>query len=49
MLRFDIRPHPYKRIVLEADGSYTLAYKAWRIRFERMEAGDVLISRLRTA
>lgn len=49
MLRFDIRPHPYKRIALESDGSYTLAYKAWRIRFERTEAGDVLISRLRTA
>jgi tRNA (adenine37-N6)-methyltransferase len=33
MLRFDIHEHPYKRITLEPDGSYLLAYKQWRIGF----------------
>jgi tRNA-Thr(GGU) m(6)t(6)A37 methyltransferase TsaA len=49
MLRFDVRPHPYKRIEHEREGSYTLSYKAWRIGFELLPNGSAVVARLRRA
>lgn len=42
-LRYDIAPHPYKRIVAEGDGRYQLAFKNWRIRFIVDDSEAILI------
>jgi len=47
-LRYDIAPHPYKRIRANGDGSFVLAYKSWRIGFRVMDEGAVLIETLAT-
>jgi tRNA-Thr(GGU) m(6)t(6)A37 methyltransferase TsaA len=44
MLQFEIAPHPYKRISLVTDGSYQLAYKAWRIGFLPEGNSGIIIS-----
>lgn len=46
MLRFDIEAHPYKRISLESDGNYVLAYKQWRITFAVRSDGSVDVLQL---
>ena len=45
-LRYDVRPHPYKRISQNEDGSYCLAFKACRILFLLQEGGGIVIQKI---
>jgi tRNA-Thr(GGU) m(6)t(6)A37 methyltransferase TsaA len=45
-LRYDIAPHPYKRIEQIAEGRYLLAYKQWRIEFD-LAPNELLIRTIR--
>ena len=47
LLRYDIAPHPYKRITISETGVYTLAYKFWRIIFRTPDRETVYVEMIR--
>jgi hypothetical protein len=47
ILSQDPLPHPYKRIKRNADGSFTLAMKYWRIEY-RIDNDTVMIDSIRS-
>jgi tRNA-Thr(GGU) m(6)t(6)A37 methyltransferase TsaA len=42
-LRYEIAPHPYKRIESDPSGGFVLSLKTWRIRFILENSGTVTI------
>ena len=46
ILRYEIAPHPYKRITKVGDGLFILAYKSWRIEFATDNHSNITIRAL---